>query len=134
MDLITAYLLNRLPIKTANISTNTFTALETYDWKTDARSSAKFKILTKRFKIEDQWYRALLRFTKDADREMYQLDTPAPFLVAKTQTEDEVLFKDVAIFHGKKLGKATKYLDKGVPVSLLVSIVKDLKQSVVYEK
>lgn len=132
MELISSYLYNRIPIRTTNIENRTFHFLKRHGWYSDSRSNRKFTMLNKRFKINGQWYRALIRFQNDGT-ETFELSIPCPFVITKSETEDEISFKDTKTFHGPKLKNVIGFFEAGVPSELIDQIYQDLREHVTYK-
>lgn len=128
MELISMYLYNRLPIAIENIRSVTFERLENKGWYTDARCSQRFHILNKRVQVDDQWYRAVVRFEKKVNEHHYRLSLPCPFLVMYCEpvNEEQTRWKDTKTLHGPTLKTATGYLVAGLPADVLEMIQKDL--------
>lgn len=131
MDLIRTYLYITSPIVPENIDEKTFEKMKTDHWYRDSRGSKKFQILNKRFKIDQNWYRVMVRFEKMHDG-TYVLNEPIPFIIVETETEDEVIFIDRKIHHGRKVKHTLGYIDSGIPMELIDMVIQNLKDLVVY--
>jgi hypothetical protein len=131
MELITAYLYNHAPFPLAPIHSMTFHKMKLNGWYLDLRTSENFKIFNKRFQIHDKWFRVIVRFQKD-DFNSYKIDTPLPFVITETVTEDGVFFTDTKVYHGRQLKNTIGYLLNGIPHQLIDAVFEDLKKHIVY--
>ncbi|MEB2277004.1 hypothetical protein LAV82_23580 [Bacillus sp. ILBB4] len=138
MELVTAYLYNRIPVETNDINVKTFHHLKRNGWYTDARTNKKFTMLNKRIEIDDQWYRVMIRFEYNGfleGEDVYLLSLPCPFLITKCQPVEGISsarWKDTEVYHGPKLGSVLGFLQKGVPSAIIDEVSNDLKQYVQY--
>jgi|SRR5579875_774353 len=139
MELLAAYIYNTSPIKMTNINgIKTIENMKRNHWFEDSRKPTGFKIMLKRYNIEDTWYRIVIRFRVKEDS--FELDTPVPFMVFLTERQEvmgsayvvSVCFVDKKAWHGKTVGSTVGYLEQGVPAALVDAIVEDLKECVVY--
>lgn len=122
---------NRNPIVRKNLSVKTLNGMSRAGWYKDMKGSRKFEILNKRFKIDGQWYRTIVRF-KVVENGL-ELDMPLPYVITLSETEDDMQFHDVKVIHGKdNITNTTDYLSLGIPSQLIDAIIQDLKQSTVY--
>jgi hypothetical protein len=132
MELVTAYLYNFCPLRVTGIASNTFHWLKKSGWYSDLRKSAKYQIMNKRFQINEQWFRVIVRFEHDASTGLYLLSMPLPFVIIETFTEDGVSFKDNQVFHGRTMKNTVGYIQAGIPIELIDTVIADLKENVQY--
>lgn len=141
MELIRAYLQNINPFRI----TEGITALHLRDfmreqgWRADRKSSDKYQMLVKRYKVDEEYYRVIVRFEKTGvliDEHVpgetrtgvyeYKLSQPAPFVITKCESfHDEngiERWKDIQTFHGPKLKDNTGFTKAGVPYVLLEDV------------
>ena len=132
MELITAYMYKVSPIRTDSIhKPMTMHSLRQNQWIENTRGSKKYYIFEKLFYVNNENYRVIIRFYKNKDGSL-TLSTPIPFIVAKTETQDGVNFKDVKIYHGRKLKTILNMMKEGVPSILVDRVIEDLYNSIVY--
>lgn len=143
MELISAYRLNTVPIKMHDIHPGTLDFLRSIEWYDDQRNPKGFVILNKRFKLNEQHYRTMLRFKEEQTTHgslAYSLDTPVPFLVVETEPSDpihtpngiQVRYKDTRVIHGRTVKTTIGYLYEGIPADLIHAVIEDLKDTAVY--
>jgi hypothetical protein len=143
MELVSAYIYNTSPVEATNIDErDTIWALKQREWYEDGRIPEKFKILNKRFKIGEEWYRAVLRFKRNEGifKDVLELDTPIPFMIVKSEivgtvTTSEgisVRFKDIKSWHGRDVKSTVGYFKAGVPSAVINAVFEDIKACVVY--
>lgn len=141
MELVSAYLLSKPPVQNQYISVLTFHKMKRNGWYTDKRFTANFTMLNKRFKIKEQWYRVMVRFEFTGIQnasESYQINLPCPFIVTECQpiendeTQSSLMWKDTKTYHGPRLKSTLGFIQAGIPIELIESVNRDLKEYVVH--
>lgn len=138
MELITAYLYNRIPIEMNNISNRTFHQLKRNGWYTNLRTNQKYTMLDKRIEVNDQWYRAMIRFEHkgliDTGEESFLLSFPCPFIVTECEKLTMDRWKDTKAYHGPKLGSVSGFVQSGVPEKVIQQVHEDLQLYITYNE
>lgn len=135
MELVMAYLYSRVPVQTEKINSLTFHSLLDNGWYHDRRKSKKFKMLNKRFLVNEQWYRVLIRFEFKGmwnGEENYELSLPCPFVVTECQPIGDDVWKDTKTYHGPRLKNISGFISEGIPLELIDQIYSDLKEHIQY--
>lgn len=135
MDLITLY--NYQYIRNTDIKRDSLADMRNKgDWELDERGNDTISILRKRFVLKDgSIYKVLLRFSQsNAYKSLYTLDQPIPFVIIQSQQlESGAGYKDIQIFHGRKIKNVLGYMKLGIPVELFDLISNDLKDYLIYQ-
>jgi hypothetical protein len=121
------------------ISPDSLEKLKELEWFEDERTPDRFKILNKRFLINNIWYRVVLRFKKTGD--LLELNTPIPFTIVQTELAGmkgsvqsiALQFRDVRVWHGNTIKQTHNYIREGVPAELIDTIMQELRENLIYQ-
>lgn len=153
MELISLYLYNTCPIQTENINSISFSLLKNKGYEEDVRKPKNFILINKTYKIDKNYYRIFLRFSKtNHENYLYDLNYPVPFMVVKTKPvywdesgkkieKEETLttnnltevYSDEKIYHSNQYKKIYDYIKSGLPIQLFNDIFEDLKENIIYD-
>lgn len=138
MELISMYLYLHAPFQLTHIHSSSIAQLLKDDWFMDDRSNDVYVLLNKRFFINLQHYRVIIRLKYDS-RNQLTLNEPVPFAIIETEKKEtmkaygnEIRFVDQKVHHGKDVKSTIGYFEKGIPVALIDCIYDDLKRGIQY--
>jgi hypothetical protein len=106
-----------------------------HGWFEDERKTEQFVLMNKRFFIQDEIYRVIIRFIKENDQ--FILDSPYPLMICKCEAiqisgKSQVSYRDISSFHYRNHNNILSYLNQSISNELFVLLYEDLKNHLFY--